>query len=211
MSPVVPPAVFLACLYIGGFAQARERNVSFAAEHEATLEGDHVRWETRVYDCGDPRVEPRRKWTVHPLERSGGRLRLEPPLLEDEPVQVVLLGDPNLVFVPNEELAPHRTRHGFEVFRPDHVARDRVVECLRERGVHLSPAALLVGTNPERPASTLEGRLVGRRDGARAVLGVSAALLAVAVGGLAVAWRRLSRRVRLEAAEAILRADIPDL
>jgi hypothetical protein len=211
MSPVVPPAVFLACLYIGGFAEARERNAAFAVEHEAMLEGDGVRWETRVYDCGDPRGEPRRRSTVLPLARSGTRLRLEPPFLEDEPVQVVLLGDPNLVFVPNEELAPHRTRHGFEVFRPDHVARDRVVQCLRERGLHLSPAALLVGTSPEKPTPPLEGRLAGRREGARAVLGVSAALLAVAVGGLAVAWRRLSRRVRLEAAEAILRTDMPEL
>jgi hypothetical protein len=91
------------------------------------------------------------------------------------------------------------------------VARDHLVRCLREQGVHLSPSAILVGTEPTTPMPPLEGRLVGRQDGARAVLGVSAALLAAAVGALTVAWRRLSRRVRLEAAEAILRADIPDL
>jgi hypothetical protein len=52
---------------------------------------------------------------------------------------------------------------------------------------------------------------VRRQEGASAVLGAAAALLAGAIGALVVAWRRLVRRVRLEAAEAILRADMPDL
>jgi len=68
-----------------------------------------------------------------------------------------------------------------------------------------------VATRPRTPTLPLEGRLVRWQEGARTVLGVSAALLAGAIGALAVAWRRLERRVRLEAAEAILRADMPDL
>src|SRR5262249_23625417 len=128
-----------------------------------------------------------------------------------DPVQVVLLGDPNLVFVPNEDLSPHRTHHGFEVFRPDQASRDETLACLRERGLRVPPTALLVGTRPDSRAPPLEGRLLRRQEGARAVLGVSAALLVGAVGGLVIAWRRLARRVRLEATEAILRADLADL
>jgi len=211
MTPVVPHAVFFACLFIAGVSEARGRTLAFAVEHEAVFEGDEVRWDTRIYGCDDGRQEPRHLKTVRPLERAGKSLRLEPPLIDGEPVQVVLLGDPNLVFVPNEASSPHRTRHGFEVFRPDRASRDEILRCLREQRGHVSPASLLVAKKPNIPTPPLEGRLVRRQEGARAVLGVSAALLVAAVGGLAVAWRRLARRVRLEAAEAILRADIPDL
>ncbi len=80
----------------------------------------------------------------------------------------------------------------------------------------MSPTALLVGQNRKTATLALEGRLVRRQAGARAGLGVAAALLAAFIGGLAVAWQRLRRRVRLEAAEAILKADmleddIPDV
>jgi hypothetical protein len=108
-------------------------------------------------------------------------------------------------------MSPHRTPHGFEVFRPDRASRDEVVRCLRERGIRVPPAALIVGTSAETPTPRLEGQFVRRQEGARAVVAVSAALLGAAVAGLAVAWRRLSRRARIEAAEAILRADLPDV
>jgi len=208
MSPVVPHAVFLAGLFVGGSRWIPERPVLSAFVHEATLEGETVRWDTRAFDCV-MHGEPRHQTTILPLERTGTTVRLRPPVVQNEAVQVVLLRHPDLVFVPVDELSPHRTRHGFEVFRPDEASRDEVVRCLRDQGVHLPPTALIVG--PKTPPLALEGRLVPPHEGAGAVLAVSAALLGAAVGGLAVAWRRLARRVRVEAAEAILRADLPDL
>jgi hypothetical protein len=210
MSPVVPHAVFLACLYTASYAEARAR-LADVAVHEAAIEGDVVRWNTRVFDCQEPRRAPEKRTTVLPIERTGTTVRFRAPLVEKGPVQVVLLADPGLVFVPSERLVPHRTRHGFEVFRPDHELRDEALSCLREQGIVVPPAALLVGTKEETPLPPLEGRFVRKQEGARAVLAVSAALLAAAFGGLAVAWRRLARRVRFEAAEAILKADLPDL
>jgi hypothetical protein len=211
MSPVVPHAVFLACLFIGGYAEARERPVTAAVVHEAAIDGDRVRWDTRIFDCAEQGSLPRSLTTELPVERAGTTVRFRAPIVQKGPVEVVLFADPSLVFVPGEALSPHRTRHGFEVFRPDQAARDEVVRCLRDKGVRLPPAALIVGTNADMPPPTLEGMFVRRQEGARTVLAVSAVLLAAAVGASAVAWRRLVRRVRFEAAEAILKADLPDL
>lgn len=208
MNPVVPHVVFLACLFAGTVAEARE---SIAVEHEASFEGDFVRWETRRYDCDDSGAAPRRVTTLQSLERAGTSLRLDPPLVAGELVQVVTFADSNLVFVPSDGLPSRRTRHGFEVFRPDRASRERVVQCLRARGIQLAPAALLIGTSPDAPMPRLEGRLRPKQEDAPVVLAVSGALLAAFLAGLAVAWRRLVRRVRLEAAEAILKADMPDL
>jgi hypothetical protein len=210
MSPVVPHAVFLACLFTGSLAHAREPTVPFVADHLATFDGDEVRWKTRFLVCDDP-VHPYHRSSVSQLERAGDTVRLEAPFVDGPPIQVVRLADPNLVFVPNEALGAHRTRHGFELFRPDHEKREEALRCLRANGVHLAPSALIVATPPRTITPPLEGRLARRHEGARTVLGVSAALLAGALGALAVVWRRLERRVRLEAAEAILRADMPDL
>jgi hypothetical protein len=210
MSPVAPHAVFLACLFTGSVVHARGSPVPFVAEHEATIVGDEVRWNTRILVCEDP-PHPYHTSSVGRVERTGDTVRLEPPFVDGAPIQVVRLADPNLVFVPSEALGAHRTRHGFELFRPDHEERAQVLRCLREQGVDLPPSALLVAKPPGKSTPPLEGRLVRRQAGANAVLGVSAALLAGAIGALVVAWRRLGRRVRLEAAEAILRADMPDL
>src|SRR6185295_11035132 len=99
MSPIVPHAVFLACLFACGVARAREPAVPIIAEHEATFVGDEVRWNTRLVMCGDPPF-PYGRSTVEPVERTGETVRLHPPYVDDAPFQVVLLHDPNLVFLP---------------------------------------------------------------------------------------------------------------
>jgi len=210
MSPVVPHAVFLVCLFTGSVVHARGSPVSIVVDHEATIVGDEVRWNTRYLVCEDA-TQPHHASSVGRLERTGETVRLDPPFVDGAPIQVVRLTDPNLVFVPSEALGAHRTPHGFELFRPDHEEREQALRCLREQGVQLAPTALLVAQTRGKATPPLEGRLVRRQAGASAVLGVSAALLAGAIGALVVAWRRLGRRVRLEAAEAILRADMPDL
>jgi hypothetical protein len=179
--------------------------------HEAAIGTDGVRWDTRVYDCGAPRADPRHVTSVLPIERAGTTVHFRPPPVQEAPVEVVIFEDPNLVFAPIEAMSPHRTRHGIEVFRPDHASRDELMRCLRDQGVHLPPAALLLGMTGQNAAPLLEGRFIPRQEAAHAVLGVSAVLLVAILVGLAVAWRRLARRARVEAAEAILRADLPGL
>jgi hypothetical protein len=183
-----------------------------ATVHEATLIGDQVEWETRTFDCDAGGPPSFRTSLVTPVERVGGAVRLAPPFVRREAVQAVSFRDRDLVFVPNEDLAPHRTRHGFEVLHPDHGATDGFVRCLQKHGIEPSSSMLLVAWPADRPdPPVLEGKFARKHEGERSLVAASAAVFVAGVFGLVLALRRLERRVRFEAAEAILRADMPDL
>jgi hypothetical protein len=202
----------LACVLSAGSAMAQTSTPSFATVHEATLVGDEIEWRTRTVACGRDAPPLSSAMVVAPLDRRKEVVRLSPPLVRREVVQAVSFRDRDLVFVPNDDLAPHRTRHGFEVLRPDPAAAREAVRCLRDHGIVLAPSALLVSWPAGRPdPPVLEGTLVRRHDGTRALFAGTAALFVGGVFGALLAWRRLERRVRFEAAEAVLRADMPDL
>jgi hypothetical protein len=211
MSVVASLAILLVCLLSAGSACAGESAPSIAVLHEATFLDGQIRWDTRVFRCGTDDSDPSTlatKWV--PFDSQAPTVRLAPPLLAGASVQVVTFREADRVFVPSSDAVPWRTRNGFEVLHPDPAARDEVIACLRQQHVHLAPTALLVNADSRFSQGGIAGAFVERFRGARALLGVGAAIFSAVLAALALFAHRLVRRTRLEAAERILRADMPD-
>jgi len=203
---------FLASASTTRLAGASESLLSVVAVHQATLQGDAVRWDSQLVDCGADRSEqPTRMVTMSALRRKDQAIFLAPPVFGDEAIRIVLFTDPDLIFLPNDDIAAHRTRHGLELLHPAESSRVELLRCLHKRTIDLPPSALLLGRDPTVDIRGIEGKLVQRQTRGNGVVVVATGVFAIAMGGLSVAYRRLRYRVRLEAAKAILRADMQDL
>jgi hypothetical protein len=203
-------AMILACLLSVRVARATGAVPPFAVVHEATVVDDTIRWDSRVFRCrpdGEPDV-PALTTNVAPFDARN--VRIAPPLIAGASVQVVTFRDPERVFVPSADAAAWRTRNGFEVLHPDRDAREGVVACLRQQGVRLPPTALLVNADSTFAERGIAGTFVERRRGVHALLVAASAIFAAALAALGALALRFRRRARVEAAERILRADMPD-
>jgi hypothetical protein len=223
------------------------------AIHTATMQGDLIRWEMRVFGgCAHEPGAPVLVRLAYPLPvgseldrasdgaavvleqgriaalslpcprpgqtfvnvrlttpraGAGARSLLTPPLLA-EGAQLVAFSDRDVWFRPGPEARPRYTRRSVELGT---LAPGLAVETLaraRAAGVPLTPATLIMLPNAQIVLRQgIEGRLEGRRSAYNVVLTSAALVSCGVIAGLWAAHRRLLRRGRLEAAQAMLRAD----
>ena len=136
-------------------------------------------------------------------------VHLTPPLLEERP-QIVDVSVRNRVFRPSAQYEPRSTLHGIEIGRvaeTSHAKFRELIAYARSGGVRVSPTTLLV--QPDMRTVSMGGLdgTFAPRTAPRLLLAVAGAASCTALTTLWMTFRRLVRRVRLERAVAILRAD----